>query len=310
MNIVALTGGIGGAKLALGLTKVVSKDNLTFLVNVGDDFEHFGLYISPDIDTLTYTLSEKVNASTGWGRTNETWNCMQSIKELEGADWFQLGDRDLGLHLLRTDMLRNGCTLTQATHHISDLLGTPFSILPVTNDKLRTLVDTNNGLLSFQEYFVRDKCEPVVTNLYYDNAENALLNQELCRENIDAVIICPSNPFLSVDPLLAIPELNQLLTSRQFPVIAISPIIASQAVKGPTAKIMKELNLPVSVTQVAEHYRNYIDGFIIDHADSELESTVQEMGIKTCVTKTWMKTLDDKVALANDCLAFLEDFDF
>ena len=308
MSIVALTGGVGGAKLSLGLAQLLTPEEVIFVVNVGDDFEHFGLNICPDLDTLTYTLADVVNKDTGWGRDQEAWLCLETIKLLGGEDWFRLGDRDLALHLIRSKGLREGKSLTQVTRELTTRLGIQHDIFPATDDQLRTQVETDEGILSFQEYFVRRKCEPTVKAIRYQHAKSAKFNHHVSNSGVSAVIICPSNPFLSIDPILAIPEAADWLKQRNFPVIAVSPIIASQAVKGPTAKIMAELNLPINAVQVASHYGEYVDGFVLDNQDGVLARSVEELGVTPMVTSTWMQTLEDKTQLAQDCLAFVKEF--
>ena len=243
MGYVALTGGIGGAKLALGLAHILAADQVAFVVNTGDDFEHLGLHISPDMDTLAYTLAGLSNPEAGWGRKDESWQFMAALQELGGETWFRLGDRDLALHVRRTEMLSQGATLTQATRRITTGLGVRHPIIPMSDDPVRTQVHTASGPMAFQHYFVRDRCEPAVTGFEFAGAEDAAPSPDLAAhlEGCAGIIICPSNPFVSVDPILAVPGLKQALKASGAPLVAVSPIVGGAAIKGPTAKMMGEL---------------------------------------------------------------------
>ena len=308
MTILALTGGVGGAKLSLGLATILPPREVVFLVNVGDDFVHFGLNISPDVDTLTYTLADVVNTKQGWGRGDETWRCMDELDAYGGDTWFRLGDRDLGLHLFRTAMRQRGKTLTEVTAAVCSRLGIKHEVIPATDDYLRTIVHTDQGELSFQDYFVRLQCEPEVTSIAYAQPTPATLNSLVKKLDIDGVVICPSNPFLSIDPMLALDELKELLEERIFPVVAVSPIVGNRAIKGPTAKLMRELNMPTTCTRIAAHYRGLVDGFVLDVTDADHAADVEALGIRTRITPSIMNTLADKAALATACVAFLNEF--
>ena len=244
-RFIALTGGVGGAKLALGLTQLLSPEEVSFVVNTGDDFEHLGLHISPDIDTLVYTLSGQSNTEAGWGRRGETWQFMQAMKQLGGESWFNLGDLDLAMHIQRTQQLRKGANLTDVTRQLATVLGVQYPVLPMSNAPVRTMIGTAAGELAFQHYFVRDRCAPAVTGFRFDGASDAVLTLEIerCFEDVHlaGVIICPSNPFVSVDPVLAVPGMRERLARLRVPIIAVSPIVAGTAIKGPTAKMMTEL---------------------------------------------------------------------
>ena len=302
----ALSGGVGGAKLCLGLAQVLSKDEVAFVVNTGDDFEHMGLHISPDLDTLTYTLSGLSNPELGWGRNNETWNFIAAVKQLGGEAWFNLGDADLAMHILRTQMLRSGIGLTDATRSLTRNVGIEHTILPMSDDPVRTVVHTVDGDLTFQHYFVRDRCEPVVSGFSFSGAADARLSPELRARLNDpdlcGVIICPSNPFVSIDPLFAVPELGAWLRSTPIPVVAVSPIVGGEAIKGPTAKMMAELAVPATADAVARHYLDEIDGFILDDCDAELNSVIAGLEIETTVANTVMVTLSDRVELAETAI--------
>jgi LPPG:FO 2-phospho-L-lactate transferase len=301
---VALSGGIGGAKLSLGLAQLLGH-SLSVIANTGDDFEHVGLYVSPDIDTTLYTLGGVVNPETGWGRRDETWNFMQAMTALGGPAWFNLGDRDLATHVYRTEQLRSGATLTAITAHLAKSLQITAGILPMADAPVRTMVETETGTLAFQEYFVRDQCRPVVRKLRYEGAAEARLSwqaeQALFAPSLAGIIICPSNPWLSIDPILAVPGMREAIRASRAPVIAVTPIVAGKALKGPTAKIMTELGLTPGAHTIAQHYGDLIDGFVLDSGDEPRSAGVP---VPMFATNTVMRTLDDKVALAHECLAF------
>lgn len=303
---VALSGGIGGAKLSLGLQHVLG-DRLTVIVNTGDDFEHMGLYVSPDIDTTLYTLGGVVNPETGWGRRDETWSFMAAMTALGGPAWFNLGDRDLATHVDRTGRLRSGATLTDITAHLAGRLGVAARILPMTDAPVRTVVETDGGTLAFQGYFVREQCRPAVRSLRYDGAEAARptpqVMQALSAPDLAGIIICPSNPWLSIAPILTVPGMRDALRARGAPIIAVTPIVGGKALKGPTAKIMGELGIAADALSIAAHYGDLLDGFVLDALDGP---ALREMRCATTVTGTVMQSLDDKVALARHCLAFCE----
>lgn len=307
-RVLALCGGVGGAKLALGLSHVVPGDSLAIVVNTGDDFDHLGLRICPDIDTVTYTLAGIVNPQTGWGRAEESGHFMAALGALGGEDWFYLGDKDLAVHIARTQRLAAGESLSEVTASIAERLGVSARILPMSNDVVTTVVNTPTGDLAFQHYFVRDLCEPVVSGFSFTGIANARPNAEmlalLAGDELDLVVICPSNPFVSVDPILTLPGVRQALRDTATPIIAISPIIGGAAVKGPTAKMMRELNLDVSPITVARHYRDILDGFVLDLRDAEVAPELEDIVAQVCVSETLMHSLDDKIALARRALAF------
>lgn len=301
---VALSGGVGGAKLALGLAHLLG-ERLSVIVNTGDDFEHLGLHVSPDVDTALYTLSGVVNAETGWGRREETWSFMQAVAALGAPTWFRLGDRDLATHVERTRRLRAGETLTGITAHLGDRLGVHAHVLPMSNEPVRTLVETDEGTLAFQEYFVREQCRPRVRAIRFDGAACAKPAPEvlaaLSGRELAGVIVCPSNPWLSIDPILAVPGMREAIRAGGAPVIAVSPLIAGRAVKGPTAKIMAELGLEPGPLRIIEHYAGLLDGFVLDTQDRALAA---RLPLPVNVTNTLMTTLDDKAALARECIGF------
>jgi LPPG:FO 2-phospho-L-lactate transferase len=297
--VVALSGGVGGAKLTLGLSRVLPADALLVIANTGDDFEHLGLCISPDIDTLTYVLAGLDNPVTGWGRRDETWSFMDSIGALGGEDWFRLGDRDLAMHVERTRRLRLGETLSEVTSDISRRLGIGACILPMSDDRVRTRVRSDAGWIDFQDYFVRQQCRPVVHELAFDGVTLARPHPEIIAAlrsgEVRAVIICPSNPFISIEPILAIPGMRDAIKASGAPVVAVSPIIGGHAVKGPTAKMMRELGLEASSAGVAARYGDLLDGYVVDHADAD---GVANIGARVTIAKTLMTSLDDREMLA------------
>jgi LPPG:FO 2-phospho-L-lactate transferase len=305
-QVVALCGGVGGAKLALGLYRVVGRDRLTLVVNTGDDFEHLGLNVSPDIDTVVYTLAGLADPERGWGRAGESWQFMGALRDLAEDTWFNLGDRDLAMHVLRTEWLRRGGSLTAFTARAAGRLGIAARILPMTDGPVRTIVATEEGELPFQHYFVRRRCEPPVRSIRFQGAETSRLTPELSdvlAGPLRAIVICPSNPFLSVDPILAVPGLRLALSKQSAPVVAVSPIIAGQAVKGPTAKMMSELGIAVTTQSIAAHYEGLIDGLLIDSTDIADSASVD---LPVIATNTLMRSLADRERLAHAVLAFCD----
>ena len=308
-RFIAITGGVGGAKLALGLTQLLSPDEISFVVNTGDDFEHLGLHVSPDIDTLVYTLSGQSNTEVGWGRHGETWQFMHALREFGGETWFNLGDLDLAMHVRRTQRLREGATLTAVTRELAVALGVEYDVLPMSDAPVRTMIGTPDGELAFQHYFVRDRCAPTVTGFRFAGAESARLSPQivgrLSDPSLAGIIVCPSNPFVSVDPVLAVPGMRRQLAAAGVPIVAVSPIVAGLAIKGPTAKMMTELKIPNSAVAVAAHYRDLVDGFVIDEQDAALEADVAALGLRTVVAQTVMLSLADRKQLAADVLQFV-----
>lgn len=302
-RVLTLSGGIGGAKLCLGLQRILPAGTQTVLVNTGDDFEHYGLRICPDIDTVLYTLSGLANPELGWGRADESWGFMETLERLGGETWFRLGDRDLALHVQRTLRLKAGETLAAITADLTARLGIAARILPMSNDPVRTRVDTNEGILDFQDYFVGRQCQPEVKSLHFAGAEAARPHPDfraaLASPSLRAVIICPSNPFISVEPILALPGIRTALAACEAPVIAVSPIIGGRAVKGPTAKMMTELGLTPSAAAVAARYADFLDGYIIDHQDA---AEAAGLTPRTILAATLMTTLEHKIALAQTAL--------
>jgi LPPG:FO 2-phospho-L-lactate transferase len=304
MSVLALSGGIGGAKLALGLYRILPPGQLTVIANSGDDFDHLGLSISPDIDTLLYTLAGIDNPQQGWGRRDDTWTFMAALETLGGDTWFKLGDGDLAIHVERTRRLAAGESLSQITGDFRRRLGISAQLLPMTDERVCTRLRTAEGWLDFQEYFVRLRAAPVVREIAYAGASAARANSDfldaLAKDDLEAVVICPSNPFLSIDPILSLPGVRRALRACRAPVVAVSPIIGGKAVKGPTAKIMAELGLPIGAAAVAQHYEDILDIFVADEADA---GEVEQLGIPVILSKTLMLTIEDREALAKAVLA-------
>ena len=307
-RVLALCGGVGGAKLARGLNDLITQPgNLTITVNTGDDFEHLGLNICPDLDSVVYALADKNDRERGWGRADETWHCLESLKELGAESWFALGDRDLAMHLERSHRLRSGQTLSDVTAHICRQLGIRAQVIPMSNNPVRTVLHTNEGALAFQDYFVRKMGKPKVESLSYTGADTAQqqadLMARLADPELDAIVICPSNPQLSIEPILALNGVREALRLSKVPVVAVSPLIGGKAVKGPAAKIMQELEIPVDSTGIAQVYLDFINGLVIDQAD-ELDAAY--VSVPTVVTQTLMKSPEDALSLAQATLEFAD----
>ena len=306
-NVLALCGGIGGAKLALGLYRVLDAGQLTVVVNTGDDFEHLGLNISPDLDTVLYTLGGVADPERGWGRAQETWQFMESLRRMGGETWFQLGDRDLAMHVLRTQWLKTGKSLSAFAAYLAPQLEISARILPMSDAPVSTIVETAEGDLPFQHYFVKRRCEPVVKAIRFAGANVAApaagVLDAITDPALRAIVICPSNPYLSIDPILAVPGIAPALSTGSAPVIAVSPIIGGQAVKGPTAKIMAELGVAVSTQAIVAHYRDIIDGLVIDEADGPDRKSVD---LPVLATRTLMRDIADREQLARDVVAFAD----
>ncbi len=292
--IAILSGGVGAARFALGMSQVVNPSEIAIISNVGDDEVLHGLHISPDIDTVIYTLGSAINPETGWGLENETWNTMDALADYGGITWFRLGDRDLATHLFRTQLLGAGETLTQVTDKIRKRWNVQPRILPVTDDTLRTvitsLIDGQERELTFQEYFVKYAHQPVASRVTYQHSGQARItpNVREALESADAIILAPSNPILSIGPILAVPGISEILSRKRDRVIAISPIIAGEAVKGPAAKLMAELGLTQSAYGVAQYYKELISAMVIDDKDSGLSDQIRRLGIRTVQTDTLM----------------------
>jgi len=307
MKITALAGGVGGGKLAQGLAKVLNPDELAIIVNTGDDFEYLGLNISPDVDTVCYTLAGVANDSTGWGFRDETFNAYERIRQLKGPDWFKLGDKDLATHIIRTLRLKEGETLTKITLELCGQWGVDHKILPMTDDPVRTLVDTvGEGLMPFQEYFVKNHFLPQVIGFYFEGSDLAHPTQEVLESiaDSDAIIICPSNPFVSIDPILSLEGIKPLLKEKY--VLAVSPIVGSKAIKGPLAKMFKELNIEPSVKAVIDHYGDLLDCLFIDNLDSEIVSN-NHSSIILKASDIIIPDVESRIRLASGIVSFLKN---
>jgi LPPG:FO 2-phospho-L-lactate transferase len=302
-HVVALCGGVGGAKLAQGLSAALPPEELSLIVNTGDDFQHLGLSISPDLDSVIYALAGLSDPVRGWGRRDETWTFMEALKGLGGEGWFQLGDGDLAMHVERTWRLARGATLSEVTAHLCRALGITIRVLPMSDDPVRTRVLTAEGWLDFQEYFVHRQCQPAVREFMFAAAEKARAQPDalaaLERRDLRAIVICPSNPFVSVEPILAVPGIRAAIQQSHAPVVAVTPIIGGKAIKGPAAKMMAELRLDVSGEAVARRYAGLIDGFVLDQTDP-LPEPLQDITFFSAATL--MTTTDDRVRLADAVL--------
>lgn len=304
--IVALAGGVGGAKLAVGLAAVLPPGELTIVVNTGDDFEHLGFTICPDLDTVMYTLAHANNTKTGWGRAGEGWRFMQEMRRLGGPDWFQLGDRDLAVHVLRREALARGEPLSKVTRDLARHFGIRHAIVPMSDTPVRTRVKTATGELAFQDYFVRLRCAPRVCGFRFAGVRGARVAPALARVmrgRVDAVVLCPSNPYVSIAPITSVPAIRAWLRQRTFPVIAVSPIIGGAAVKGPAAKMMRELDAQPTALAVARHYGAAVDCWVIDEQDAPLAGAIERLGKRVLVTPTLMKNRRLSTALARRVLS-------
>jgi len=299
-TVVVLTGGVGGSKLVAGLCAAIDPARVTAIVNTGDDFQHFGLHISPDVDTLTYTLAGLADPDRGWGRRDETWHFMETLALLGGPDWFSLGDRDLALHIERTRRLGAGETLTKVTLDMAVRLGVRARIVPMSDDPCGVIVETDEGRLDFQSYFVARRCAPRLTVISLDRSRVARPSKAaldaLAAPSIGAIIVAPSNPWLSIDPLLAVPGLVDAIKRARAPVIAVTPLPGGRAVKGPTAKIMEELGLDLSIGTIVAHYHGLIDGIVADMRDADPDR------LPFVRTDTIMISPDDRLRVARAAL--------
>jgi len=310
-RVVALSGGVGGAKLVVGLAHQLESEQLWVIANGGDDFEHMGLTICPDADTLLYAGAGLDNPATGWGRRDETWTFMAALADLGGPAWFQLGDGDLALHVLRSERLRRGEPLSAITDDLRRRLGIGYRIVPMSDQPVRTWLDTNEGRLPFQDYFVARRCTPEVHALTFFGADTARpapgLIEALVSPALEAVVICPSNPLISVAPILAVAGLRAALEDSPAPIVAVSPLVGGRALKGPAAKMMAELGLGSDTVAIARFYAGLIDGLVIDEADAAQVPAIEALGMRALVAPTVMSDLDDRITLAGRVLAFARD---
>ncbi len=310
MRVIALSGGVGGARLVAGLNRVLEPKQFTVVVNTGDDFEYLGFPICPDLDTVLYTLADMHDRERGWGRRDESWAFMETLHALGGDDWFLLGDKDLALHAARKQWLEQGDSLSQVVDRLRDRLGIRCSVVPMSDDPVSTFVQTDEGKLAFQQYFVRERCNPKVERFFFQNSECARPSEgfleALSDERLGGIVICPSNPFVSIDPILALPGLRETLTELEAPIVAISPLVGGRAIRGPAAKMFEELGLVPSALSVAQHYEDLLQGFIIDQTDQSIADDFDER-LKIVVCDTIMVTQTDREALAATALALLAD---
>ncbi|MCS7040622.1 MAG: 2-phospho-L-lactate transferase [Caldilineales bacterium] len=306
-RLVALAGGVGGARLAHGLAHRLDPDHLSIIVNTGDDFEHLGLLICPDLDTVLYNLAGVHHPDQGWGRADETFHVLEEAARLGHDPWFRLGDKDLALHLLRRQMLAAGLRLTAVTAELARRFGVVHPILPMSDDPVRTVIGTPEGELAFQDYFVRQRCRPRMVGMRLEGLETARPAPAAVAalERAEAVVICPSNPYVSIGPILALPGLRERVQAR--PTVAVSPIVGGQALKGPAAKMMAELGVEVSALGVARHYAGLIRGFVLDQRDAHLAPAVAALGLRVLVTDTVMTDTAARVRLAGEVLAFVRE---
>lgn len=304
MKITVLAGGVGGAKLVDGLARIVNPAELTVIVNTGDDFIHFGLQICPDLDTVCYTLAGMANPDTGWGRRDESWAVFSQVERLGGPVWFRLGDQDLATHLERTRRLQIGQSLSEVTRSFCEAWGVSVRVLPMSDQPVSTWVETDElGWLPFQEYFVKQRCAPRVKNFNFKEASQAkpapgVLN---ALREADMIVIAPSNPWVSIGPILSIPGVLNELRGRKDS-IAVSPLIGGKAIKGPAAKMYTEMGLEPNNLTVAQHYRTFAKVLVVDEEDREEAESIEEIGVTPYVTKTYMKSVVDRAFLAQEVL--------
>lgn len=307
--VLALAGGVGGAKLARGLARNLAPEALTVAVNTGDDFAHFGLHISPDLDTVMYTLAGRDNPETGWGLAGETWRFMEALEALGGETWFRLGDQDLATHVERSRLLASGMTLTRVTAALCARFGVRHAIVPMSDDAVRTMLDTDQGRLEFQDYFVRQRAQPVVSGIDFagiaDASPSAGFAAALADDRLAAIILCPSNPILSLQPILDLPGVRALLAGRRAPLAAVSPIIGGKTIKGPAAAVMRSLGHEPSAAGIAAFYRDLaLDGLVIDTVDADAAEAIRAVGTEVLVTDAIMRDAEDSARLAREVLSF------
>lgn len=308
-SILALSGGVGGAKLASGLAQCLSPDELLIVANTADDFRHLGLHIAPDMDSVMYALADRNDQQRGWGLKDESWRCMEQMQAIGGPSWFSLGDKDLATHLLRSSLINDGASLSAASATLCAGFGVAHPLVPMSDDPVQTIVHSVEGRLAFQEYFVARQCEPQVSGFEFEGIAQAnpqvdywrALNNELTS----GIIICPSNPFVSVEPLLALSGVRDALAKLTIPIVAVSPIVGGQALKGPAAKMLAELGLEVSALSVAQHYQGLVTHFVLDSVDASLTRDVEALGMQVLVCDSIMRDRASQKALAEHILAWL-----
>lgn len=303
----AFSGGVGGAKLARGLADVVAPQELTIVVNTGDDFDHLGLRIMPDFDSVAYALAGLNDAQRGWGRANETWHCKEALAGFGVDTWFNLGDRDLATHLLRLSLMKQGASSTDAAAEVARRMGVKCRLVAMSDDPVTTMVVTDQGELAFQDYFVRKRCEPRVTAFRFAGVNRAAPARawfsSFAAGATDGLVLCPSNPYVSIDPILALAGVRQRL--REMPVIAVSPIVGGESVKGPLAKMLRELGVPCTPVAIAAHYSDILDGIVIDERDVEFEPELRRRGLRVAVCDTLMTSREVSRQLASASIELL-----
>lgn len=304
--VLALAGGVGGGKFARGLTGVLPPERLAIVVNTADDFEHLGLTICADIDSVLYAIADMNDPVRGWGLANETWNFMDGLRRLSAPDWFQLGDRDLATHVLRTQALASGQSLSEVTAMLAGRLGIRHAVAPMCEQPVRSVVLTDRGRLDFQDYLVKQQCKPAFRGVEFQGASSATMSTTLddALRRAGVILFAPSNPFVSIDPILAVPGVRARLVESRAPVVAVSPIVGGAAIKGPLAKIMQELGREPSTLEVARHYGALVNGWIVDDTDRDSVPALEAMGMRVRVTGTIMRSSEDKERLAREALAF------
>lgn len=307
-HVLALAGGVGGAKLALGLSQALAPESLTIVVNTGDDEIFHGLYVSPDLDTMMYALAGLTNQETGWGVAGDSFNALEMLGRYGSPTWFNLGDKDMATHIRRTELLRQGLTLSEATQELCRCLGVGHPMVPMTDDPVRTFVETEEGELSFQEYFVKRQCQPVVKCVRFENAESATSSPGFSSalETAASIVFCPSNPFLSIAPILAMPGVRNRITGFKGTRLAVSPIVGDDALRGPAAKMLGEMGHEVSCLGVARQYRGLCDLFVIDQVDEHYADAISDLGMRVELAPTVMNTDEDKVRLARHICELLD----
>jgi LPPG:FO 2-phospho-L-lactate transferase len=304
LRVAALAGGVGGAKLVDGLAACLPPSDLTVIVNTGDDLEHLGLVVCPDLDTIVYTLAGLANPETGWGRAGETWSFLETMASLGGETWFRLGDKDLAMHVERTRRIRQGQSLSEITEAMRQALGVRVRVLPMSDDPVRTIVETNEGPFPFQEYFVDRRCGPAVRSFRFAGVESSRPAPGVLKAISDAhaVLLCPSNPWVSLDPILALPGVPETVSARV--VVAVSPIVGGKSIRGPAAKMFHELGIQPSARAVAEHYSGLLTGLVIDRQDSAQEAEIRSLGIRVLATDIVMRNAEDRRRLSAEVLEF------
>jgi LPPG:FO 2-phospho-L-lactate transferase len=301
LNVVCLAGGVGGAKLADGLAQILPPDRLTIIINTGDDFQHLGLTICPDLDTVMYTLGGAANPVTGWGREGETWITIEEVKRLDGPGWFSLGDLDLATHLIRAQMLSEGHNLTAVTEYLCHRFDVQPALLPMSNQHAPTCIVTDDGAMPFQEWFVKERWQPVTRAVQLPDSVIASPQVTRALETADLVLFAPSNPFVSIDPILNVYPIREMIMDLPLAVVAVTPIVGGKALKGPAAKMMVEMGMPVSAATVASYYGDLIDGFVLDEQDKTHSDGI---ACSTLVTDTIMQDRSDRERLAREVMEF------